>query len=71
MRLQAVRYAANRALNYPTWFLEGDDKEIANAVRCSFPWRFRDEDLLRSYRTLNMVPDDLRTLFASIQGGAS
>jgi hypothetical protein len=69
---EEVVFVNGKRLRYPHWFLYRDDKEIEETFRKAFGQHLiRTDWLLRSYVTLNMVPQDLLDLFKTVQASGS
>lgn len=73
--LEGVSFINGKHLSYPRWFLYRDDKEIKSAFTRAYGQNVlkpgRPEGLLRSYATLNMVPNDLLGILRGIQVSGS
>jgi predicted ATPase len=65
---EEVTFVNGKRVMYPRWFLTRDGKQIRGKWRKMFGSRaLTDEKMLRSYETLNLIPQDLLELLRMIQ----
>jgi hypothetical protein len=62
-----VRFTGGLCLDYPRWFIDADDHKLAADIRRAFqPYPFPPAKLQESFMTLNLIADELWSIFNRI-----
>lgn len=68
LELETIEYVGGITLKYPKWFLFHDDKAIQEEFRKTFGYQYLTHaKLIRSYATLNLIPQDIFNILKNIQ----
>jgi len=62
-----INFANGKKLNYPTWVLNRRGKDLLNLYRSSISNGINMNSLLKTWKKIQLIPDDLVVLMKSIQ----